>query len=138
MAAWRLRMCGVGTDLMHEIDVAVIGAGSAGIAAARRLCGKGQSCVLIEARSRVGGRAHTLPGDFALDLGCGWLHSADENDWAALAGKLGFRIDDYPPPWARPAWEGNFSAAEQKESSAAWRTFCERVEAAEDEDIPLS
>ena len=138
MAAWRLRMCGVWTDLMHEIDVAVMGAGAAGIAAARRLTETRVPCVLIEARNRVGGRAHTLPGDFALDLGCGWLHSADENDWAALAPKLGFKIDDYPPPWARPAWEGNFSAAEQKEYWAAWRTFYERVEAAEDEDIPLS
>jgi len=123
---------------MHDIDVAVIGAGAAGVAAARRLSDAGVSCVLIEARDRVGGRAHTLPGEFALDLGCGWLHSANENDWAALAEKLGFAIDDYPPPWARPAWEGNFSAAEQKQYWAAWRGFYERVEAAEDKDVLLS
>ena len=79
-----------------------------------------------------------MPGDFALDLGCGWLHSADENEWAALAPKLGFEVDDYPPPWARPAWEGNFSAAEQKEYWAAWRRFYERIEAAEDKDLLLS
>ena len=47
-------------------------------------------------------------------------------------------MDDYPPPWARPAWEGNFSAAEQKEYWDAWRRFYERVEAAEDKDLPLS
>jgi monoamine oxidase len=123
---------------MREIDVAIIGAGAAGVAAAARLRGKGQSCVVIEARNRVGGRAFTLPGEFALDLGCGWLHSADENEWAALAPKLGFKVDDYPPPWARPAWEGNFSAAEQKEYWAAWRRFYERVEAAEDKDLLLS
>src|SRR5262245_61545396 len=123
---------------MHETDVAVIGAGAAGIAAARRLAQARVPCVLIEARSRVGGRAFTLPGKFGLDLGCGWLHSADENEWAALAPRLGFQIDDHPPPWARPAWEGNFSAAEQKEYWAAWRRFYERVEAAEDKDILLS
>jgi monoamine oxidase len=123
---------------MHETDVAVIGAGAAGIAAARRLTDAGVACVLIEARNRLGGRAHTLPGEFALDLGCGWLHSANENDWAALAPKLGFTVDDYPPPWARPAWEGNFSAAEQKEYWAAWRGFYQRVEAAEDKDVLLS
>src|ERR1043165_4057571 len=72
MPAWRLRMCGVWTDLKHETDVAVIGAGAAGIAAARRLTDAGVACVLIEARNRVGGRAHTLPGEFALDIGCGW------------------------------------------------------------------
>src|ERR1043166_6844114 len=66
---------------MHDIDVAVIGAGAAGVAAARRLTDAGVACVLIEARGRVGGRAHTLPGEFALDLGCGWRHSADEKDW---------------------------------------------------------
>src|SRR5688500_7789731 len=115
---------------MREIDVAIIGAGAAGVAAARRLADARVPCVAIEARNRVGGRAFTLPGEFSLDLGCGWLHSADENEWAALAGKLGFAVDDYPPPWARPAWEGNFSVAEQKEYWAAWRRFYERVEAA--------
>ncbi len=66
--------------------------------------------VLLEARERIGGRAWTYrAGDLALDLGCGWLHSADTNEWAALAEKLGFEINDHPPPWARPAWEGNFS-----------------------------
>jgi monoamine oxidase len=123
---------------MHDIDVAVIGAGAAGVAAARRLADARVSCVLIEARNRVGGRAHTLPGEFALDIGCGWLHSANENEWAALAPKLGFAIDDYPPPWARPAWEGNFSATEQQEYWAAWRGFYARVEAAEDKDLFLA
>jgi len=123
---------------MHDIDVAVIGAGAAGVAAARRLNDARVPCVLIEARSRTGGRALTLPGEFALDLGCGWLHSANENDWAALAPKLGFQIDDHPPPWARPAWEGNFPPAAQKEYWAAWRGFYERVEAAEEKDLFLS
>src|SRR3954471_23587251 len=131
-------MCGVWTDLMYEIDVAVIGAGAAGIAAARRLSDARVPCVLIEARNRVGGRAFTLPGEFALDLGCGWLHSADSNEWAALAPALGFAVDDYPPPWARPAWEGNFPAAEQKEYWDAWRRFYACVEAAEDKDLLLS
>src|SRR3954470_10141205 len=119
---------------MHETDVAVIGAGAAGVAAARRLHDSGVRCVLIEARNRAGGRAFTLPGEFALDLGCGWLHSADENEWAALAPALGFAVDDYPPPWARPAWEGNFSAAEQKEYWAVWARFYACVGAAKDID----
>jgi len=123
---------------MHEVDVAIIGAGAAGVAAARRLADARVPCVLIDARNRVGGRAFTLPGDFALDLGCGWLHSADENEWAALAPTLGFAVDDHPAPWARPSWEGNFSAAEQQEYWAAVRRFYERVEAAEDKDLLLS
>jgi len=115
---------------MHDIDVAVIGAGAAGIAAARRLRGKRQSVVLIEARDRIGGRAWTFrAGALALDLGCGWLHSADANEWTALAPSLGFAVDDYPPPWARPAYQGNFPPAEQQAYWAAWRDFYARVDA---------
>src|SRR5687768_4988391 len=123
---------------MHETEVVVIGAGAAGVAAARRLAAARVRCVLLEARNRVGGRAWTLPGEFALDLGGGWLHSADTNEWAALAPQLGFAVDDFPPPWARPAWEGNFSAAEQKQYWDAWHAFYARVDAAEDRDILMS
>jgi monoamine oxidase len=123
---------------MQDIDVAVIGAGAAGVAAARRLHEANVPCVLLEARNRIGGRAHTLPGEFALDLGCGWLHSADGNEWAALAPSLGFQVDDHPPPWARPAFEGNFSADEQKDYWEAYRRFYRRVAAAEQVDIPMS
>ncbi len=99
----------------------VIGAGAAGVAAARRLADARVPAVLVEARNRIGGRAWTFrTGDLALDLGCGWLHSADENELSALAPGLGFAVDDYPPPWARPAYNGNFSATEQKDYWAAW------------------
>src|ERR1044072_3293978 len=98
---------------MHETDVVVIGAGAAGVAAARDLADARARGVLLEARNRVGRRAWTYrAGELALDLGCGWLHSADENEWAALAPGLGFAIDDHPPPWARPAWVGNFRSGE--------------------------
>src|SRR3982074_1434830 len=86
---------------MHEIDVVVIGAGAAGGAAARQLLGAQIPAVVLEARPRVGGRAWTMrePAGMALDLGCGWLHSADENEWAALAPALGLHVDRTPPPW---------------------------------------
>jgi monoamine oxidase len=85
---------------MHETDVVVIGAGAAGVAAARRLVAAQVPTVVLEARSRVGGRAWTMRGaGLPLDLGCGWLHSADENEWAAVAATVGFTIDRTPPPW---------------------------------------
>src|SRR5690242_7754268 len=85
---------------MHETDVVVIGAGAAGVAAARRLAAARVPTVVLEARARVGGRAWTLRGaGLPLDLGCGWLHSADENEWAAVATTVGFTIDRTPPPW---------------------------------------
>ena len=75
-----------------------------------------------------------------LDLGCGWLHSADENEWATVAGELGFAIDRTPPPWGRRAHQLNFSAADQDDFAAAWDRFDERVAAAAQEtaDRPAS
>ena len=85
---------------MHEIDVVVIGAGAAGVAAARRLAAARVPTVVLEARSRVGGRAWTKRGaGHPLDLGCGWLHSADENEWAGVAATAGYTVDRTPPPW---------------------------------------
>jgi monoamine oxidase len=46
--------------------------------------------VLIEAHERIGGRAHTIVHDTPLDLGCGWLHSADRNVMVAIAEASGF------------------------------------------------
>jgi len=126
---------------MHETEIVVIGAGAAGVAAARRLHDQRIATVLLEARHRVGGRAWTYrAGEHALDLGCGWLHSADENEWAALAPRLGFGVDESPPPWSRPALTVNFSAAEQAEYRAAWERFYAGIDAvaAEDSDRPMS
>src|SRR5437588_158414 len=126
---------------MHETDVVVIGAGAAGVAAARRLAAARVPVVLLEARDRIGGRAWTLhAGDLALDLGCGWLHSADENEWAALAPQLGFQVDRSPPPWSRPAYAANFTAAEQQDYWAAWERFyaCVETAAAGERDRPMS
>ena len=67
------------TRLPSEVDVAIIGAGAAGLGAARMLEGSGLSVIVLEARDRIGGRAHTImaaPG-VPFDLGCEWLHSAD-------------------------------------------------------------
>lgn len=120
---------------MHQTDCVVIGAGAAGVAAARRLHDAAVATILLEARDRIGGRAWTFrAGDLALDLGCGWLHSADTNEWAVLAEKLGFAINDHPPPWARPAWEGNFGASAQKAYWDAWRRFYARVDAMAETD----
>ncbi|GAC1429955.1 MAG: hypothetical protein NVSMB68_02170 [Thermoanaerobaculia bacterium] len=43
-----------------KFDVVVIGAGAAGLSAARELSGAGHRVCVVEARERVGGRIHTL------------------------------------------------------------------------------
>ena len=107
-----------------SVDVAVIGAGAAGIAAARTLAGTGLSVTVLEARDRIGGRAHTLVREgVAVDMGCGWLHSADENPLAELAEGGGFTIDRTPPPWESQAFDHEMSAAEQAEFGAAFAAF---------------
>ena len=88
-----------------DIEVVIIGGGAAGIAAGRHLRQAGIDCLIVEARDRLGGRAWTVIDDsgFALDLGCGWLHSADRNPWSKIAERQGRAIDKSPPPWTRPA-----------------------------------
>lgn len=61
-------------------DVVIVGAGSAGIAAARRLLASGLTVTVLEARDRIGGRTVTrLFKGHALDLGAHWLHAGPIN-----------------------------------------------------------
>ena len=59
----------------REAEVVVIGAGLAGLAAARRLTAEGVDCVVLEARDRVGGRTlnHSIGGDKIVELGGQWV-----------------------------------------------------------------
>ncbi|MCU0889195.1 MAG: FAD-dependent oxidoreductase [Rubritepida sp.] len=70
-----------------ESEVAIVGAGVAGIAAARALAEAGRSCVVLEAKERVGGRAHACTTLGAvLDHGATWLHQADDNPLTRFVG----------------------------------------------------
>src|SRR5215471_6095767 len=84
-----------------EVDIAVIGAGAAGIGAACRLRQAASvSLLVLEARDRVGGRVHTIaPAGFPLDRGAEWLHSADRNPLSPIAQHLGFSVHRRPPEW---------------------------------------
>lgn len=84
-----------------DFDVVIIGAGAAGIAAARRLAGTRARIALIEASGRLGGRCVTDSSTFGVpfDRGAHWIHVPDVNPLVPLAMKSGF--DVYPAPAAQ-------------------------------------
>ncbi|GKV15372.1 hypothetical protein SLEP1_g26165 [Rubroshorea leprosula] len=75
-------------------SVIVIGAGMAGIAAARALHYASFRVVLLESRDRIGGRVHTdYSFGFPVDLGASWLHGVSkENPLAPLISRLGLPL----------------------------------------------
>lgn len=61
----------------HDADVVVIGAGAAGLAAARHLVAHGLSVIVLEARTRIGGRIwtrHEAPGVGPIEMGAEFVH----------------------------------------------------------------
>jgi monoamine oxidase len=81
-----------------ETEIAIIGAGAAGIAAARRVAAAGRRFALLEATDHVGGRCITDNRTFGVpyDRGAHWLHMPDLNPVAKLASRTG--LDIYPAP----------------------------------------
>ena len=109
-------------------DVVVVGAGAAGIAAARRLATSGLSTMVLEATGRIGGRAWTCDvAGLHLDLGCGWLHSADRNPWTRIAEAAGFAVDRRTPAWGRQYRDLGFSQAEQAAATQAFGDWRRRL-----------
>lgn len=115
-----------------EVDVLVIGAGAAGLAAARAVQAAGRSLAVLEARHRPGGRAWTdgtrLGAPF--DLGATWLHEAGANPLTPLAaGAAPFDHDSVRSHAChidgRPA-----TPAELAEYEAAYAGFHPRLQAA--------
>jgi monoamine oxidase len=101
----------------RSVDLVIVGAGAAGLAAARRATEAGLSFVVCEAMDRIGGRAHTESVTFGTpwDRGCHWLHSGSENPFAKLADQYGFHYLRQSP--IRRSFDGTrwLAGAEQAE-----------------------
>lgn len=88
-----LPACGAGSAGSAPLtvkDIMVIGAGIAGLAAARDLQARGHRVRVVEAQSRIGGRLktdHSL--GTPLDLGASWIHGVTGNPITTLANSMG-------------------------------------------------
>ncbi|MDB5649782.1 MAG: hypothetical protein JWL62_1302 [Hyphomicrobiales bacterium] len=125
---------------VYDADVAIIGAGAAGLAAARELQSLGKSFVLIEARDRVGGRVYT---DTSLgekfDAGAVYIHWAETNPWAAVARELGVAtVDSDKVPSEFRRFENG--ARTQRNSRRGYAVLTERFDTdiANVPDVPLT
>jgi len=118
--------------LPSSVDVAIIGAGAAGLGAAHALLNSGLTFIILEARDRVGGRGYTVQAapDVIFDVGCGWLHSADQNSFVPIAEQLNFEINRDLPPWRDRAFGEVFPEREREEFFRAIDAFYDRLEEA--------
>src|SRR5258705_10333625 len=85
--------------LPRDADIVVIGAGAAGIAAARRVMAANRRVIVVEAAGQIGGRCmtDTTTFDMPFDRGARWMHNPDTNPMIRLARKDGLDIPAAPP-----------------------------------------
>ncbi len=110
-----------GEPLPREADIVVVGAGAAGIAAARRIQAANRKVILVEAAAQIGGRCLTDTAAFgvAFDRGARWLHNPETNPMIKLARNAGFEVFTAPVGqkirigmrYARPGETEEFLAA---------------------------
>ena len=129
------------------VDCVVVGAGVAGLAAAAELRRLGRSCLLLEAGSRIGGRAWTTHppalGGAVFDHGASWLHQAEGNPLVSIARAAGdpLRSADSLREWrtyvgSRPADAEELAAYDRAEATLR-AALAERAEGAQ-ADVSLA
>jgi monoamine oxidase len=88
-----------GVPLPREADIVVIGAGAAGIAAARRIKAANRRVIVVEAAGQIGGRCLTDTATFEVpfDRGARWMHNPDTNPMIRLARSADLDVYAAPP-----------------------------------------
>lgn len=110
-----------------RVDVIIVGAGMAGLTAAKELAKSSKTYVVLEAQDRIGGRAISdLSFSVPIDLGACWLHGVDENPLVQVVDERGFsRVDTelngpiyMKDHWASKAEHAVCDQAEEKFAAA--------------------
>ena len=84
--------------LPRDADIVVIGAGAAGVAAARRVAAANRKVIVVEATGQIGGRCLTDSATFDVpfDRGARWMHNPDTNPMVRLARNAGLELSTAP------------------------------------------
>lgn len=81
---------------MDQLDTIVIGAGVAGLTAAKLLVGAGERVLVLEARNRIGGRVWTdRSASVPTDLGASWIHGINDSPVAQAANAFGMHMVEF-------------------------------------------
>jgi monoamine oxidase len=129
----------LGAPLPREADIVVIGAGAAGIAAARRIQAANRKVIVVEAASQIGGRCQTDVSTFDVpfDRGARWMHNPETNPMSKLARAAGLEITAAPSGQKIRIGRRNARPGETEEFLAALvRTNRAIDEAARRADMP--
>jgi monoamine oxidase len=115
---------------MEHVDTIVVGAGVAGLTAARLLTRAGRSVVVLEARERVGGRVCSERADgLATDLGASWIHGIGGSPVATAAAAFGMRTVEFTvggyQPDSRPI--AHYSPDAERLDDAAARRYADDI-----------
>lgn len=122
--------------------VVVVGAGLAGLAAARELQQNGADVVVVEARERIGGRVWTSRewDSLPLDLGASWIHGVERNPLTGLADRLDTRrlVTSYERSRTYDSRGKPLGAEEEERLDELRRQFDRAIEAAWEESHDVS
>lgn len=119
---------------MEHVDTIVIGAGVAGLSAARLLDDAGRKVLVLEARDRIGGRVWTDRTSDAVDRGASWIHGITDSPVAAAATAFGmpmveFTVGGYQPDSRPIAYYGPDGARLPDDTARAFAQDIHTVDA---------